>query len=338
MPLRLLEMLIPAEKKEEAERILADDKLARDFWYELSSEGMITVKVIVRAEESQNLLDTLDDNFSELENYKLVLYPLAAVMPIPEEKEGEEGGEEVKSEEEKAETPGISREELYADLSERCEVTGAYLTLMALSAIVASVGVLRNDIAVIIGAMVIAPVIGPNMGLSLATTTADLKLGKKSLRTIMIGIVLIFVISVLLGWFLSVDVGLEFIQTRTEVGLADVGLALASGSAGAIALTREISTALVGVMVSIALVPTLVASGLLLGDGYVAMAGAAAVLYLINLTCVNLAGVSTFLVEGIKPKSWWQAKKARRLSKWAVAIWMAILALLVALILYLQWL
>lgn len=322
MPLRLVEMLIPESKQEKVEKTLEESNLAMDFWYDWISEDQISVRILVTLENSQEMLDKLDENFSDFENFRLILTPVEAILPRPEESE-EEGEEE-----EEKERSGISREELYENVSDKSELSNAYIALISLSAIVAAIGILRDDIAVIIGAMVIAPMVGPNIGLSFATTLADPVLGKKSLKTNFLGIGLAFLISVILGLMLHVDPNISFIASRTKAGLPDIALALAAGAAGAVSFTRGVSTALIGVMVSIALIPTLVVSGLLLGAGNVAKSGGAMLLFLINLTCINLSGVTTFLIEGLKPKSWWKEKKAKKMTRMAIAIWVSLLLLL----------
>lgn len=334
MSLRLIEMLIPEEKQEEAESLLEENELIFDYWYDWVSENQVVVKIVVSAEKSQNILDELDDNFSSYEGFRMILTPLEAMVPRPEEEEEKEGEKEEEGEETRV---GISREELYENITDKSELSKAYISLIALSAIVAAIGVLRDDIAVIIGAMVIAPMIGPNIGLSLATTLSDPVLGRKSLKTNFSGIGLAFLISLVLGIVLTVDPEISFIESRTQAGVADIVLALAAGSAGAVSFTRDVSTALIGVMVSIALLPTLVVSGLLLGSGQIIQAGGAMLLFLINLTCINLSGVLTFLLEGIRPKSWWEAEKAKRMSRLAMIVWISLLSALVAVIVYVYW-
>ncbi len=329
MAYREIELIIPKDHQDDVENLLEENDLVIDFWHDEISGENISVKIIVEAEKSQNVIDSIDKKFSSHEEFRLMVHNLEAVSPHPEEEKEEE-----EAEEEETETASISREELYSTLSDKSELSIDYLILISLASIVASIGVLRNEIAVIIGAMVIAPMVGPNMGLSLSTTLADPVLGKESLKTIFLGILAGFIISVLVGVFLTVDTNIPFIVSRIEAGLADVALALAAGSAGAIAFTRDVATALVGVMVSISLLPTLVVSGLLLGSGNLIMAGGAMVLFLINLTCINLSGVLTFLVEGIEPRSWWKADKAKKMARLATIIWFSLLAVLVVVLIF----
>jgi uncharacterized hydrophobic protein (TIGR00341 family) len=136
-----------------------------------------------------------------------------------------------------------------------------------------------------------------------------------------------------LGYFLGVDPQSAEIQSRLVVDLADVALALAAGAAGTLAFTSGLSATLVGVMVAVALLPPLVTAGLLLGAGYWSLAGGAILLFFTNLICINLAGVLTFLVQGIRPLAWWEAGRARRATITAITLWVLLLAILVLLIL-----
>jgi len=337
MSLRLIEMIIPKDQKEKCAEILEDNEFVLDYWPDTHLDKTDSIKIVLKAEKSQNVIDSLNDNFSHLDDFKLIVQKLEAISPQPEEDEKEEDEDEEKSEEEKKESRSISREELYSTLSSKSELSGDYLLLIGLAAIVASIGVMGDtiaDIAVIIGAMVIAPFVGPNMGLSLATTLAEPKLGKESIRTIFLGILTAFLISAVVGAVLLTTPNTEFIMTRLQPGVGDVVLALSAGIAGAISYTRDVATALIGVMVSISLLPTLVTSGLLFGAGFLGMAGSSMVLFLINLTCINLAGVLTFLVEGIKPRTWYQADKAKNMTRWAMFIWLSMLSALIIVIFF----
>lgn len=326
-------MLIPEKKKTDAEKLLEDDSKVFDFWYGDVSGKKVQIKILVDAEESQTVIDKLEDNFGTYEEFRLLLFQVEGSLPIPEKKKEEMK----KKEEEGKETKGVSREELYTSVLDHSKLSSVYILLIGLSAIVAAIGVLRSDVAVIVGAMVIAPMLGPNVALSLATTLADSDLAKKSMKVNFFGIVLAFVISIFLGIILTVNpYQSPELLARTNVGYGDIALALAAGSAGALAYTRGISAALIGVMVALALVPTIVASGLLLGAGYTMMSFFALLLFLINFICINLSGVLTFIAQGIEPNSWWQADKAKRLTKYAITIWATLLVVLIIVIYYIQ--
>jgi len=118
--------------------------------------------------------------------------------------------------------------------------------------------------------------------------------------------------------------------------MPDIILAMASGAAGAISITMGVATALVGVMVAVALLPPLVTFGHLLGAGFLVEAEGALLLFLINLICVNLSGVVVFLAQGIRPRTWWEAEKARRSTWTAIGMWTILLIILVLAVLILQ--
>ena len=230
----------------------------------------------------------------------------------------------------------ISREELYEDIKDAARCSRVYLAMAGLSTIVATVGLYHNSVAIIIGAMVIAPLLGPNMAFALGTTLGDLSLVQRALLTNLAGIAATTALSVIIGALVHVDPTLSEVASRTRVGLGDITLALASGCAGALAFTTGVSATLIGVMVAVALLPPLATFGLMLGGGHPALAMGALSLFLMNLICVNLAGVTTFLVQGIQPTSWWEKERAVKATRVAIGLSAALLAGLVGMILLLR--
>ena len=85
--------------------------------------------------------------------------------------------------------------------------------------------------------------------------------------------------------------------------------------------------------VAVALLPPLVTFGLLLGGGHLTLAMGALALLMANLICLNLAGVTTFLVQGIHPATWWEKERAAKATRIAIGLWVTLLVVLVGLIL-----
>ena len=129
----------------------------------------------------------------------------------------------------------------------------------------------------------------------------------------------------------SLEVG-----ARTDVQWTDVLLALAAGSAGALAFTSGVPITVVGVMVAVALLPPLVSTVFLLVDGDVVLAGGAAVLLATNIVCVNLAGIATFIAQGVRPRQWWEAEKSKRWARRALWVWGVLLLVVIALVVVVQ--
>lgn len=207
------------------------------------------------------------------------------------------------------------------------------MAMVLLSTIVAAAGLLRDNTAVVIGAMVIAPLLAPNVGLALSVVLADIKLGLKSFKSAVAGLGFAMVLSVLFGLLVEVDLNSGEIMSRTEVNHADIALALASGAAGVLAYTIGMSAAVIGVMVAVALLPPLVATGLLLGSMQWEPAFYAFLLLVTNVICVNLAAVATLMLQGIRPRTWYETKKARRFNQIALTFWF-ILLILLAIVIY----
>jgi uncharacterized membrane protein len=82
-------------------------------------------------------------------------------------------------------------------------------------------------------------------------------------------------------------------------------------------------------MVAVALLPPLVAFGILAGAGHWELALGSFLLFVVNLICVNLAGVLTFILQGIRPLNWWETKKAQKATSVAVFFWAIFLTILI---------
>ena len=334
MALRLIELILPQDQLKYSQGILKDCQ-ADGVWYEQLQENKILIRILLPAEKTEEAMDTFEKHFSIVDGFRLILLPVEASIPRPEQPEQEPvTSVEIPPQKELASNIGrISREELYNDVADSAKITKIYLIMVGLSSIVAAIGLLRNNVAIIIGAMVIAPLIGPNVALSLATTLGDVTLARNSLKTLVVGIFSAFFISLLLGFIVSVNPAIREIASRTVIGIDDIILALAAGSAGALSFTTGIPTTLIGVMVAVALLPPLVTCGMLFGAGFLQDAFNAALFVFINIICINLAGVITFVLQGIKPLTWWEEDKAKKATRMAIAMWAILLLMLLAIIL-----
>ena len=335
MALRMIEMVLPEDIGNYAQEYLRDqsDLPILGFWSQLLVSGEVLVRVLLDAEHAEAVLDVLENNYGSIEGFKAILLPVEASVPRPEP------AEEASAKADPTERGGpkrISREELYFDVVDSTKLSKVYVAMVLLSAIVASIGVLRDNIAVVIGAMVIAPLLGPNVALSLATTLGDGNLARTALKASAVGIGLTLVLSFGVGYFLDVDPSIHEIASRTTVSLSDIALALAAGAAGALAFTSGVPTALVGVMVAVALLPPLVTHGLLLGSKFFQLAWGALLLFLTNFIAINLSGVACFLLQGVSPRVWWEADKARKAARKAILLWFTLLLALLAIIILSQ--
>jgi len=199
-----------------------------------------------------------------------------------------------------------------------------------------AIGLLKENVAAIIGAMVIAPLLGPNVALSLATTLGDTDLARRALKANLVGLLVALLMAAATGVVFHVDTDLVEIKSRTVVSIGDIALALAAGSAGALWFSSRTTRSLIGVMVAVALLPPLVVFGMLLGSGDFHLARGALLLLLTNIIGINLSGVVVFLAQGIRPLKWWEAEKAKRATRRAILLWTVLLLGLVAVIILSQ--
>lgn len=333
MPLRKVEVVIPEENEEDFTKLLEDESVFH-YWNTRSENSGYIMKALVDASKTESFLDKAEALIGNKEGYRLLLLPVEATLPRLEEKdEDDENNEPSDDDEDDAlQKTRVSREELYNEISDNVNPTGVYIAMVSLSAIVAALGILRDNTAVVIGAMVIAPLLGPNVGLALATTLADNDLLWKSIKTNVFGLLVALIISIAIGLLLSVDETVYQIASRTEVHLSDIALALASGAAGVLAYTMGMSSAVIGVMVAVALLPPLVTAGLLIGDFKLDLAYYSALLVVTNVICVNLAAVATFVLQGVTPRNWFKAEKAKKATKKALALWLVLVLVLAILI------
>ena len=329
--MRQLEVLVPKTAADAVEALLADaDFITRSIV--TTAGGRLLVRVIVEAEKAEPILDLFEQRFGLEERFAAVILDVHGVLPRPAEPEPEPEPPESETKAKKKTVMRISREELMNDIASGTRVNGTYVATVVLSTIVAAVGLMQNSVAVIIGAMVIAPLLTPNMALALGTTLGDRDLIRRSLRANLIGLGIASGLALLMGVFVPFDATNSEVVARVGVGYADLVLALASGCAGALAFTSGVSAGLVGVMVAVALLPPLTTACMLIGAGQVAAGGQALSLLAANIICVNLAAVLTFVWRGVRPRTWWETDKARRATRRAMVIWAVLLVILISLV------
>ncbi|MBN2731657.1 MAG: TIGR00341 family protein [Balneolaceae bacterium] len=321
MNLRLIELIAPPETAQKARELIKDEKII-GIWTNDLEDGCAVLRVLLDVDYTEKISDTLSKKFGDVDGFRIMLLNVEATLPQPEEDEKEE------DETEKESRPSrISREELYADVTSGSELNGVYLGMVILSTLVAGVGLILDDVATIIGAMVIAPLLAPNVSLALAVTLGDLELGWRSLKANAAGLFASLAVAFVMGLVFTVDTSSEELISRTMVNLKHIIIALAAGSAGVLAFTRGVPATIVGVMVAVALLPPLVDVGLLLGAGYMQLAVGAGILTFTNLICINLAGVVTFLIQGVRPRDWWEEKKAKKATRYAIVTWLILLVI-----------
>ncbi len=316
--MKIIEVIVNAGH-EDTLRSIAEQHEVVDFWHRaIDEEDRVVFSMIVRPEKRQVVLDALQSAIGSTEGARINVLPLEVTLPRPVEKEDEEESRSVTG----------TREELYNEIEKGAKLDGNYLLLVFLSTIVATIGLVENNVAVIIGAMVIAPLLGPNIALAFSTSLGDTTLMWSALKTSLAGLGLAVILSYVAGMLLQIEPLGSEILARTDVGISGVLLALASGAAAVLSLTTGVSSALVGVMVAVALLPPTATLGMMLGIGQYDYALGAALLLAVNVVCVNLSAKLVFLYRGVKPRTWLEKKKARQSTPVYIFVWGLLLLIL----------
>jgi uncharacterized hydrophobic protein (TIGR00271 family) len=176
-----------------------------------------------------------------------------------------------------------------------------YVLELLLSAGIATLGLVLDSPAVVIGAMLISPLMGPILAAGLAFAAADLYLGLKSLVSIVLSTLVAVLFSGFLVWLLPFQFPTDEILARTHPNLLDLGVALLSGLAGSIVVCRGGGgggvTALPGVAIAVALMPPLCTVGFGLGSGLNwAIVSGAGLLYLTNFAAIVTSAFVVFFI------------------------------------------
>ncbi len=178
-----------------------------------------------------------------------------------------------------------------------------FVMLILFASVIATGGLMSDSVASIIGAMIVAPLMTPIMGIVVAMVIGSRGRLTRSAILVLAGITLSISVGLIMatlmpmGWDPTESVQ---VMARTSPRLLDLIVALASGGAGAYALSRtDVADALPGVAIAISLVPPLNAVGILLAGGEWELAQGAALLFITNFAAILFAGTITFILTGL---------------------------------------
>lgn len=296
------------------------------IWNEVVGEnGLCSMRMYVNDDKLQKVLDTFQSLTDPDSTSRVYVLPVDSVHPRKKQNEKSSERKRLKN-----------REALYLEVERGVQLNRTFILLVILSTIVATIGLAENNVAVVIGAMVIAPLLGPNLGLALGIALGDSPLILQSIKTNIIGILITISLAVVIGLLWPANVTSHEILIRTDVGLAGAILALASGMAAVLSLTTRISSVLVGVMVAVALLPPAVVFGMMIGNAQFDLAIGAFLLLSINIICVNLSAQIILILQGVRPRTWFEQRKAYQSKLINIIILVLLFAILIVVILFRQ--
>jgi uncharacterized hydrophobic protein (TIGR00271 family) len=228
--------------------------------------------------------------------------------------------------------PQIGRKDRI-DLVDRLQSSASwnfdFAALMILSSTIAAIGLLQNSAAVVIGAMLVAPLMTPLLGLGLGMVQGNAELARLSIRSIILGVCVSLLGGFIVGLLTLGDVEpTREMLARGRPGLLDVFVAFASGLAAAYASTRtNLIAALPGVAIAAALVPPIATSGLAFALGNIHLAISSLMIFIINMIVIILASMATLWAVGIR--------NTRTKTRWMVLSGNALFVMVTVLCLYL---
>jgi uncharacterized hydrophobic protein (TIGR00341 family) len=300
---------------------IAEQYQVTDFWHGVEGDdGRIALRMLVDDGIRQKVIDAFQNVLATSETARIIILPVEASLPrLDSEKDAES---------KQSDNGSQTREEIYNKIERDARLDSNFLLMVFLSTVVACIGLIENNVAVVVGAMVIAPLLGPNISLAFATSMGDGELMWKSLKTNLAGLGLAMLMAVAIGLVWPDYINSHELMMRTDVGLDGVLLALASGAAAVLSLTTALSSALVGVMVAVAILPPTATMGMMLGSGQTDLALGAGLLLAVNVVSINLSAKLMFLLKGVKPRTWLEKRKARQSVTVYIFIWLATLAIL----------
>ncbi len=190
-------------------------------------------------------------------------------------------------------------------VSKQASLTASYLVFMATAGVLAAVALLTNSIPILIGSMVIAPALPPLGLVSLAIVVKKPKLIMTGLTTAFLGFLIAMVFAMLTTWLLNIThvipaetnlLGKELLDERVKPGWYSVIAAMAAGIAGSVALIKQKTDTLVGVVAALALVPAIAAAGIAFLSKNPVMGFGGLLLLSINVGFIIISGVLTIII------------------------------------------
>ena len=212
-----------------------------------------------------------------------------------------------------------------------------FYVMTGLAAVIATLGIIIGSTVVVIGAMVVAPLLTPLLSSSLAGVRGEITVFNKSLKEGIKGALLSIVIAIIIGWIIpEFIVNTEFLMS-TQPTLINLGIAFASGLAGAYAVAKRLDFTLPGIAISVSLIPPLCVAGLSIGLrlGWEYTTGSL-LLFIANVISITLAGYIVFWLVGLGPIWYWDEAKSRKRIYTSIAL-MILIAIPLGWIMWTTW-
>lgn len=199
-------------------------------------------------------------------------------------------------------TEMVNHQATIKDVASGVDRSWIYFLMLLSAGLIALLGLLTNSVAVVIGAMLISPLMGPIISSGLALTIGDLPLARRAFRTIAVSVALIILVTALATLISPLKEPTAEIMARVRPNIYDLLVAVLSGVVGAVALCtkRNYLITATGVAVATAVVPPLSVVGYGLGTGQIMLALGGFLLFFTNFVAIILTSDLVFFVLGFR--------------------------------------
>lgn len=298
--MRHLQVTAPYDQKKKVSEIL------EDYSNDISSKKaeMNDDKAIEFSLTAES--DELDDITEELKGIKSIASGDLSIRVIEQESLIEKGQKT------KGSSESLSQEEIYSKVQESAEFSKSEWGLVGLSSAIAAYGLALDNIIVVVGAMMLAPMLSPFVSGAFSLVVGDRTLMKSSLRYGAESVIISVLVALLAVAIFPVQIN-STLELVASPGLVSTLLSLLVGAAAALTFTTGLRDQVAGVAVAVALVPPLASVGIglkMLNFGFAANAAMVAV---INILSLIVAGYFTFRLLGFQPSTYYKKKEAEKI-------------------------
>ena len=323
--MKRIDITFPEENQEKVREIL--EKYGEDspVFFEVARNGKdcLRCELVKDSAEIDELIEEIR-GITDIESGDLLIEALEQTTHVEKGKRQRGGSED------------LSVYEMYSKAFDFSHFNISSWALIALSSIIAVIGLAINNVIVVIGAMVIAPMLGPFISSSFGIVVGDTKISRESLLNGIGGVGLAVGVALLIGLMFEIRFN-PLMRMIAEPGVGTIPLALAVGSASALAFSSEARETLAGIAVAIALVPPSAVAGLTLASLNLEMFFNVSLVILANLMSLILAGSITFLLIGVKPRTRYKEEISKKKLRKALTVTVSSIIIISAAVGYLTY-
>ncbi|WP_099157660.1 TIGR00341 family protein [Virgibacillus ndiopensis] len=295
MELQLIEVIAPENFKYQNDLL---NKFSYTSYWASRENNELHIRILVEKQNAEKILNYLEKAASDVNSqFDALLYSVKAYIPSKYH-------EKNTPDDDKQQFERASRHELYSVVQTSSKIDSSFSWFTVFAALVATVGVIQNSPGLVLGANIIDPSIRPIMGVSFSSVLGEKKIIRQSIITAISGLLIPVTIAALFGYLFPLPINSSEFLAQTNVHILDIIVAVSAGAAGALSFVKRSQGQLVGVMISLAVLPPAVVLGMMVGSSQWQSAIQPLLLLVININSILLSAIIVFWLSGIKPVKW----------------------------------